>query len=330
MNSEYSVPRPSLTRIQVWIYEFTSVKESRNRVKTAPEPGHPQFDELILGLRIRNQVMFVDPPVEAARLEWYFLLQKWLHVVCSLKRVQSARYQIGLDHRQRPFQQNYHSLAAHLPKNLLQKTYSTIEKMVGQARDYLDTWLNFQSLWDLESSFVDMELADDLGKWQRLVLEVKRSRATFDNTETRKAFGPLLVDYSQVQSKVNAKYDTWQRDVLNKFGQRLGDTMRYFYSNIGKSRYNLEQQSVDSSSTAEAVSFITFVQDLKRKMPKWMDEMDLFRLGQKTLEKQRYQFPNTWLYIDQLEGEWSAYNEILDRKNAAILKEMGMFSILIC
>ena len=34
-------------------------------------------------------------------------------------------------------------------------------------------------------------------------------------------------------------------------------------------------------------------------------------------------FPDDWLYSDQLRGEWSAYNEILKRKNDSIQEQLG-------
>ncbi|KAI6134168.1 dynein heavy chain protein 1, partial [Pisolithus croceorrhizus] len=42
-----------------------------------------------------------------------------------------------------------------------------------------------------------------------------------------------------------------------------------------------------------------------------------------TLERFRYQFPDDWLYSDQLRGEWSAYNEILKRKSDSIQEQLA-------
>lgn len=80
------------------------------------------------------------------------------------------------------------------------------------------------------------------------------------------------------------------------------------------------------SGTAAAVGFITFVQDLKKKTKAWAPMIDLCASGEKTLERFRYQFPDDWLYSDQLRGEWSAYNEILKRKNDSIQEQLGMFT----
>ena len=70
-----------------------------------------------------------------------------------------------------------------------------------------------------------------------------------------------------------------------------------------------------NAATAAAVTFITFVQDLKKKTKMWEPMIELCASGEKTLERFRYQFPDDWLYSDQLKGEWSAFTEILKRKN---------------
>jgi len=65
-------------------------------------------------IRIQNQVIFLDPPIEYARSTWIRQLHDWLGtwywissnrnlgsrlalgVVCRLRRIQSSRYEIGL------------------------------------------------------------------------------------------------------------------------------------------------------------------------------------------------------------------------------------------
>ncbi|KAI0961093.1 hypothetical protein AcV7_000287 [Taiwanofungus camphoratus] len=85
----------------------------------------------------------------------------------------------------------------------------------------------------------------------------------------------------------------------------------------------MELLAPSNSSTAAAVTFITFVQDLKRKTKQWGPMIELCASGEKTLERFRYQFPDDWLYSDQLQGEWSAYNEILKRKNDSIQEQLA-------
>lgn len=42
--------------------------------------------------------------------------------------------------------------------------------------------------------------------------------------------------------------------------------MATFHAQVSKSRYDLEMQSIEAASTSDAVSFITYVQSLKRSM----------------------------------------------------------------
>lgn len=77
------------------------------------------------------------------------------------------------------------------------------------------------------------------------------------------------------------------------------------------------------SSTAAAVTFITLIQDLKRQSEEWEPMIEICADGEKTLERFRFQFPEDWLYSDQLRGEWSAFNEILQRKSSSIQDQLG-------
>lgn len=80
--------------------------------------------------------------------------------------------------------------------------------------------------------------------------------------------GIAIVNYEQVQAKVNAKYDAWQRDLLSRFGGKLGGVIKDTHAAILKARHELEHHSIETSSTAQAVALITFVQELKRRVDK--------------------------------------------------------------
>ncbi|GAA5960288.1 hypothetical protein JCM21900_000936 [Sporobolomyces salmonicolor] len=323
------------TVIERWCAEFTKEVESANadstvaRKKTsAKEPVTPddgiKLKTLVHEVRIQNQVIYLDPPIEQARASWYRQLQQWLGVVCGLGRIQSSRYEIGLKIRtSTPEDLNYTSLLSKLTDGTLERPFALVEEKLQHIGAYVDKWLQFQSLWDLEAEYVYSRLGDQLSSWQQLLLEIRKTRSTFDNSETQRSFGVAIIDYEQVQSKVNAKYDTWQRDILSRFGGKLGASMKETHAAILKARHDLEQHSIETSSTAATVTFITFVQDVKRKVKKWAPEIEIFGSGQKTLERQRYQFPSDWLYVDQVENEWSAFNEILSRKNASIQEQLA-------
>uniref|UniRef100_A0A0N5ACP6 Tektin n=1 Tax=Syphacia muris TaxID=451379 RepID=A0A0N5ACP6_9BILA len=50
---------------------------------------------------------------------------------------------------------------------------------------------------------------------------------------------------------------------------------------------------------------------------------DQFRAAQRLLAQQRYQFPSSWLYSENIDGEWSALSDILERKDSAIQAQVA-------
>ncbi|KAF9561514.1 hypothetical protein CPC08DRAFT_817653 [Agrocybe pediades] len=208
--------------------------------------GHMTVKPIVHEIRIQNQVIFLDPPIEYARSTWIKQLHDWLGVVCRLRRIQSSRYEIGLQMQGVSLAETtYTSLLTRFPDNTLQRPFSLIENKVNQIKEYVAKWLQFQSLWDLEAEYVFNRLGDSLANWQQLLTEIKKARSTFDTSDTQKSFGVCVIDYEQVQSRVNAKYDAWQRDILSRFGVKLGNAMKEMHAAILKARNDLEHHSIE-------------------------------------------------------------------------------------
>ena len=142
----------------------------------------------------------------------------------------------------------------HFTDGTLERAFALIENKVQQLKEYVSKWLQFQSLWDLESEYVFNRLGDSLGNWQQLLTEIKRTRATFDTSETQKSFGVCVIDYEQVQARVNAKYDSWQRDILSRFGVKLGNAMKEMHASILKARHDLEHQSIEGLTSGGSIA----------------------------------------------------------------------------
>lgn len=277
--------------------------------------GDPQITLMVHEIRITNQIMYLYPSIEEARFQLMQQLFQWQAIVTSQTRLQSSRYQVGLD---RPTSQTYRNLLTKQATAVLESAYGAIEKKIKLMVNYVDDWLRYQSLWDLQPDTLYGRLGESINLWMQCLNDVKKSRTTFDTSETRREFGPLIIDYAKVQSKVTLKYDSWHKEILAKFGALLGNEMAQFHTKVSKSRSELEQQSIEAASTSDAVCFITYVQSLKRNMTAWEKQVEVYREGQRILERQRFQFPNSWLHVDNIEGEWGAFNEIIKRKDSSI------------
>ncbi|KAF2838922.1 hypothetical protein M501DRAFT_1004768 [Patellaria atrata CBS 101060] len=274
----------------------------------------PPLKYLTHVMTMRNQVIFLDPPLEFARASWLEQLQLWLGVICNLEKIQASRYEMRLDVA-REFKTSRFSDLPKLCTEPLSKVYAAVESRITDVTEYVDKWLQFQSLWDLQSEQVYEALGEDLSKWLQLLLDIRKTRATFDTSEVSRSFGYVTIDYEQVQDKVNAKYDQWQHDIMVKFASRLGTTMADRLGEIEKARKDLESQTLESTETTQAVTFITRIQQYHRKEKAWAPEIETFRQGQATLYRQRYQFPPEWIDIDQIANEWDAFSDILARKS---------------
>jgi dynein heavy chain 1, cytosolic len=195
---------------------------------------------------------------------------------------------------------------------------------LAEASSYVDRWLQFQSLWDLQADQVYNTLGTDIVNWLQIIAEIRKSRATFDTTEVFRSFGVIAVSFDQVQSRVNAKYDSWQRDIVHRFAGVLSTSMNELFGELKKARTDLERQSLEASTTAQAVSFITNVQKSEQRVKIWTPLVDLFQKSSNTLTRERYHFPEDWLYVDRISDEWKALKDILARKSKQVQDQFGM------
>ncbi|KAH7116213.1 dynein heavy chain, N-terminal region 1-domain-containing protein [Dendryphion nanum] len=318
-----SILRVRLNRaISMWIEVFTNTEnmdEDRRHgnqltLTETPEEEKPTLSKISLDITMKNQVIYLSPPIEYARASWLEQLQQWLAIICTLQKVKASRYEIRLEAADDASANQFSELPSRCTVSLME-VYSAVEGKLREISSYVDEWLQFQSLWDLQSEQVYDILGEDLSRWLQLLQEIRKARETFDTQDVSRRFGYVTVDYENVQTKVNSKYDQWQQEIVLKFGSRLGQRMTEIFVAVEKARKDLEVQTLEASSTAQAVSFITTVQQCKRKVQGWEPEIETFRQGQATLGRHRYQFPGDWIYMEHIDHEWQALNEVLDRKS---------------
>lgn len=70
----------------------------------------------------------------------------------------------------------------------------------------LQVWLQYQCLWDMQPENIYNRLEEDLNKWQALLVQIRKARGTFDNAETRKEFGPVIIDYGKVRGSARMTF----------------------------------------------------------------------------------------------------------------------------
>ncbi|OXU17488.1 hypothetical protein TSAR_016702, partial [Trichomalopsis sarcophagae] len=323
----------NFSNLHIWVSRLD--EEVEKNLAFRLEAGIKAWTDALMGQKKEVDLsMDTDAPsqpthsIEDARFQIMQQLFSWQAIVTSQARLQSSRYQVGLDKQE---SSTYRNLLTKLPsgKNSLEAAYDAIEFKMDEIVSYVDQWLRYQSLWDLQPENLYGKLNEDISLWMKCLNDIKKTRTTFDTSDTRREFGPVIIDFAKVQSKVSLKYDSWHKETLGKFGSLLGNEMASFHVQVSRSRSDLESHSIEAASTSDAVSFITYVQSLKRKMKVWEKQVNIYRDGQRILERQRFQFPSQWLHVDNIEGEWGAFNEIIKRKDTCIQTQVASLQLKI-
>lgn len=267
------------TALVAWLKVLNGQSEELQNTDTDDSPTSaaaaagsvPKIDKIVHEFRITNQVMFLNPPVSQARTDLLSQLWTWASTILAQKRLQSSRYRASIEVEGEQSAGTYRSVLQHLPNGaqILAEIMVAVEKLMGEVESYVQDWLRYQALWDLQPETVYDRLGIDMEKWIQILSDIKKSRATFDTSDTSKEIGPVVIDFARIQSKVTLKYDLWHKEVLGKYGSLLGQTMQDFYTSLTNQRGTLEHLSLDSASTGESVSLITSMQTMKRKLKGW-------------------------------------------------------------
>nr|POE72457.1 dynein heavy chain, cytoplasmic [Quercus suber] len=324
----------SYSNIPVWVAEMNDkvIDTLRNRLQQAlkdwsedfehggnetnssqRDADAPHIETFAHDVVMVNQVIQLDPPLEDARVGWLNNLNTWLGIICGLSRIQASRFENALTIGGPSSTSTYSELPL-MCIDVLASLYESIASKLAVAQTYVNEWLQFQSLWDLQLQQIQEDLGEDLDLWLQLILEIRQKRDTFDTSGNRRSFGHLVINYEQVQSKVNAKYDQWQYDLLAHFSGLYATRVVDVFTELQRARKELEGLSMQMSSTTQAVAFITVVQTCKRQTKAWEPEMETFRQGQQTLTRLRFQYPKDWLYIEQVDHEWTSLVDLLEKK----------------
>lgn len=268
---------------------------------------------------------FSQPTIHSLFLQ---KLHDFIGVVCNLPKPKSGRFEVfdsaGVgSNPQDSEKQTFGDLVWQLPPNLLPASYSCSDGHVAAAAAFVDQWLAYQTLWDTQVSDVAAAVgATDIRKWQELLLEAADARATLDSTATVAYFGPITVKYGKVQSQINLKYDSWQKELQTAFSNVLAQAIQSTHGTINTSKSKLEDTTLDSASTENIVLGVTFIQQVKQQSVGLQREIDLLRSSEKLLKRQRHTFSPDWMEVSVVKGLFESLQQILERRNRTMEQQI--------
>jgi dynein heavy chain 1 len=119
-----------------------------------------------------QQTLWVYPAVEEVRSDLIQKLLAWQAIATSHPRIQSSRYQVVVE---KGAPSTYKDLLAKLPggKSTLESSYQAIEEKVSVVLNYVNEWLCYQTLWDLQPDQLYGKLGEDIGLWLSCLADIK-------------------------------------------------------------------------------------------------------------------------------------------------------------
>lgn len=283
-----------------------------------------------LEIVLRNQEISAIPAIPTIRSMFMRSLHEYLGVVCNLPKPVGGRYEVFDSITAKSSHDSYgaHGTFDHLvglvPSRIVADAYSVIEHHVNEASSFANQWLAYQTLWDTQVSDVAAAVGTDIDRWQALLLEAADARATLDSSATVVEFGPVVVKYGKVQSQINLKYDSWQKDLQSSFASILGQCIQESHEKIRKSKATLEETTLDSASTESIVVGVTFIQETKQKVSLWAKEIDGLKESEKVLKRQRFAFHSEWMESSVVNGLYDSLLQILERRSRTMEQQVPL------
>jgi dynein heavy chain 1 len=316
---EASISERLRQTIEMWVaaFEKTTQGPTDRMVRTSaiatdgPISLGETFHEIILS----NQVLFLSPPLETARSIWVSSLHKQISVVAKLRRLSSTRYnvfsQLGSENR------DFSDVVFKLGADVLRRPFTAIESKLNEAKVFVQKWLQYQALWDASAVTMADKLGRDIHKWRQLLVEIKEARATIESSSEEVQFGPIVVNYRQVQNKINLKYDTWQKDSQVRFAVILLEEIRALHSLFSSSKTQVENVTLEGP-TKDVISGVECILKTKAMVEIKKPLVEEVEQSEKLLQKQRFQFPSEWLAVSNVTGAFEDLVAVLERRKTAM------------
>ena len=165
-----------------------------------------------------------------------------------------------------------------------------------------------------------------LGLWVALLSDLKKSRAEIDTSATSHGFGPLVVDYSQVQAKVADRYDAWQRSLQDEFGKVLFAAIGACHATLSNAKVKLEAANLKTCDPKDTIEHVSYLQEARSALPHYQALVQGLQDAEKLLQRQRspaFAFRPDWVYASNLDGALSQVAQILAKNGDAMDQCLG-------
>lgn len=316
------------TALESWNYMFSvshhdDDAEGENKEDSEARPNRLEtvsIPTISVEILLRNQEISAVPAVPTVRSLFLNKLHDFIGIVSNLPRPKSGRFEV-FDNTATSYQgpdddATFDRLIHMVPSATVAQAYGRVEERIVDVADFIDQWLAYQTLWDTQVSDVAASVGTDIEKWQALLLESAEARSALDLSATFAEFGPVAVKYNKVQSQINLKYDSWQKELQSSFASILSQCIHDAHQKMVDAKSTLEGASLESSSgTENIVTGVFFIEEMKEKSGSWTEEISRLESSERLLKKQRHHFRSDWMETTVVKGQFELMQQILARRS---------------
>ena len=294
------------------------VKKGRKKLVRIPK--------INIEILLKNQEISAYPAVPAARSIFMNEMHDFMGIVCTLPCLNSGRFEVFESNSSGKAKDTFHYVSNSVSPEVLANAYSAVESHIQKLSVFVQKWLAYQTLWDTSTQDVAGTVEGSLERWHELILQVSAARSTLDASSTVTEFGPIVVRYNKVQSQINLKYDSWQKELQTYFASVLAERVHENFEKISNAKTRLEGISLEGSSaaTSEIVLGVTFLQEVTQQLPSWHKKMKELADSEKLLKRQRHTFRGDWVEASLVGGQLQQVEQLLGKRNRTMQEQVPL------
>jgi dynein heavy chain 1 len=316
--------------IKSWIHTFSKNKETDNELAEEKKEMNDlenfvEIPTIHVELFLKNQEIFATPSAPGIRSLFLDRFHDYVSVVCSLPQASSGRFEVfdSSSTSKECTGCTYDYLLNQIAANYIAKAYDCIEVHMESVSKFVSHWFSYQTLWDTRVFEVADALGDNMELWHSVLLEASAARNALDASQSSVNFGPISIKIDKVQSQINLKYDSWQKELQSRYAEVLGQRIIALHECINATKSSLEDTDLDTSApTDTVVSGVTLIQDTKRQFHIWHAQVEELVNAEKFLKRQRYTFKTGWVEASRIEGQFLHLEQILTKRNRSIEEQL--------
>ncbi|ODV89200.1 hypothetical protein CANCADRAFT_32533 [Tortispora caseinolytica NRRL Y-17796] len=251
--------------------------------------------------------IYVQPTLEQVKSSWLNVLQQIVSDIIDIQNLYvSNTHSAGSISRSNNFIKEV--------GNALSDAYIAIEKTIQSAENYVAYWNRFKALWELRADQLQIRLAEDFDAWLEALEELDALRNEHIGQHSLRTVGCLSLDYSGIRSDIVSRLTYWSDHMVILFADIYLSASKHVLEDLSAAKLSLENGYIVPSDSRKTVEFIRDLDKQKRKKPDIESRVEKLSNGKSMLSVKRFQFPANWIYFDQVEMEYDAYCQLLDRR----------------